>query len=131
MANALYDKSREKFLTGDIDWLSDDIKLVLVTSGYTPNLATHEFLSDVSNIQETSGNFAGKSATDGIADANDVTLSDTSGDPCNAAVIYKDTTDAETSPIIAYIDDAAGLPVSLGGDVVIRWDDGANKIFKL
>jgi hypothetical protein len=32
MANALYDKGREKFLTGSISWTTDTIKLVFVTA---------------------------------------------------------------------------------------------------
>lgn len=30
MASALYDKAREAFLNGDLDWLNDTIKVILV-----------------------------------------------------------------------------------------------------
>jgi hypothetical protein len=30
MANALYDKAREAFLNGDLDWTNDTIKVVLL-----------------------------------------------------------------------------------------------------
>jgi hypothetical protein len=47
-------------------------------------------------------------------------------------VIYKDTGTAATSPLIAYIDTATGLPVTPnGGDITVTWDNGSNKIFKL
>lgn len=132
MANALYDKGREGFLDGSIDWDTHDIKCCLVTSGYTPNLSTHDFLDDVTNIQATSGNLASKTVAAGVADAADVTFSAVSGSACNAIVIYRDTGSSATSRLIAYIDSGTGLPVTPnGGDITIQWDSGANKIFKL
>lgn len=135
MANALYDLGREKFLTGAINWASDNIKIVLVDAAdYTVNLATHEFLSDIAvgGRVATSGNLTGKTTTAGVADASDVTLTAVTGDPSEALVIYKDTGSAATSPLIAYIDTATGLPVTPnGGNINIVWDNGANRIFKL
>lgn len=133
MANALYDLGREKFLTGDIAWDTDDIKVALVDTGtYTVNLATHEFHSDLSGIVATSGNLSSKTTTAGVADAADVTLSSVSGNQSEALVIFKDTGVSGTSPLIAYIDTATGLPVTPNGaDITITWDSGANKIFKL
>ncbi|MGH7866810.1 MAG: hypothetical protein ACREP9_04025 [Candidatus Dormibacteraceae bacterium] len=135
MANALYDKGRQKFLEGSVAWLTDDIKVVLVDGAdYTVNLGTHEFLSDVASGGRvaTSGNLASKSSTAGVADAADVTLTGVSGDQSEAVVIYKDTGSAATSPLIAYIDTATGLPVTPNSaDINIAWDNGSNKIFKL
>jgi hypothetical protein len=134
MANALYDLARQKFLTGAISWSTDDIKLVLVdTASYTVNLATDEFLSSIpAGIRvATSGNLASKTTTAGVADAADVTFAAVTGAQSEALVIYKDTGDAATSALIAYIDTATGLPVTPnGGDITIVWDSGS-KIFKL
>jgi hypothetical protein len=135
MANALYDKGREKFLTGAVSWSSDNIKVVLVDAAdYTVNLTTHEFLSDVASGGRvaTSGNLASKTTTAGVADAADVTFTAVTGDQSEALVIYKDTGSAATSPLIAYIDTATGLPVTPNGaDITVTWDNGSNKIFKL
>jgi len=135
MANALYDLGREKFLNGEIDWTDDDIKLLLVdTDDYTVNLVTDEFhaIIPIAAIVETSGNFASKTTTLGVADAADVILSTVSGDVSEAVVIYKDTGDSETSPLIAYIDSATGLPVTPNSsDITIEWADTSDKIFKL
>lgn len=135
MANALYGKGREKFLNADIDWAADNIKVVLVdTNDYTVSIDTHEFLSDVASGARvaTSSNLASKTSTLGVADAADVTLSAVTGDQSEALVIYKDTGSAATSPLIAYIDTATGLPVTPNGaDITITWDNGSNKIFKL
>lgn len=134
MANVLYDKGREKFLTADIDWTADDIKAVLVDVADYTFSQSHEFLSDVPGGARvsTSGNFASKTATSGVADAADITFSAVTGDVSEALVIYKDTGVAGTSALIAYIDSATGLPVTPnGGDITVVWDSGANKIFKL
>lgn len=134
-ANALYDKGRQKFLDADIDWSLDTIKMVLVdATDYTPVLATHEFLSDVPalGIVATSPAFSGKTSTAGVADANDVTFTAVTGDQSEYLVIYKDTGVAATSPLIALIDTATGLPVTPnGGDIIVVWDNGVNRIFKL
>ena len=135
MANALYDKARERFLTGQFNWSTDSIKAVLVDTGaYTVSLTSHEFLSDISSSARVSnsGAFTGKTTTGGAADANDITFSSVSGPSIEAIVIYCDTGTEATSPLIAFIDTATGLPITPnGGDIIVTWDNGANKIFKL
>jgi len=135
MANALYDKGREGFLDGSIDWDTDDIRVVLVDTGaYTVNLATDDFLDDVAGGARiaTSGALASKTVTAGVADAADITFSAVSGVQSEALVIYKHTGSDATARLIAYIDTATGLPVTPnGGDITVAWDAGANKIFKL
>ncbi|OCB15070.1 hypothetical protein [Mycobacterium intracellulare] len=135
MPNALYTKYREKALQGQINWLTDNIKVVLVDAAdYTVNIATHEFLSDVgsSGRVATSANLSGKTATGGVADANDVTFPSVSGDISEALVIYKDTGTDATSPLIAYIDTATGLAVTPnGGDITVIWPNDAGRIFSL
>lgn len=134
--SALYDKGREGFLDGSIDYDTDDIRVALVGAGYTPNLATHQFLSDLgANIIARSGAFASKSVTAGVADAADVTIALGASQPqIKYLVIYKYNAADSSARLIALIDTGTGLPftpASGGGDVVITWDNGANKIFKL
>lgn len=134
MSNALYGKGRQAFASADIDWLVDNIKCVLVDAAdYTVSIDVDEFLSDIPSgaREETSGNLASKTATLGVCDADDVTFTGTTGDTCEALVIYQDTGVAATSRLIAYIDTASGLPASLGGDITVRWAAASPKIFKL
>lgn len=137
MANALFDKGRESFLSQNpaLDWDTDTILLVLVDHGSdTPVPATDQFLSDIGAGARiaTSSALGSKTVTSGVADAADVTLTSVSGASVESIVIYKDTGVAGTSPLIAYIDTATGLPVTPnGGNITISWDNGANKIFKL
>jgi hypothetical protein len=135
MANALYDKGRQGFLDGSIDWDTDDIRAILIdVADYTVNLATHDNLDDIPEAARVavSAALTGKSVTDGVADAADVTFSAVTGDSVEAIVLYKHTGTESTSRLIAYIDSATGLPLTPnGGDVKITWPDTASKIFKL
>lgn len=137
MASGLYDKGREGFLDGSIDYDTDNIKFVLGDSGaYTVSLTTHQFLSDIAAGARiaTSGNIASKTVTAGVADAADLTFTAVSGVQSEFLAGYKDTGTAGTSRLIIYIDNASatGLPVTPnGGDITVAWDNGSNKIFKL
>ena len=137
MANQLYGKAREAFLNGDIDWLADDIRVMLVdTADYVlgANIDVHDFLDDVpvGARVAVSGALTGKTSTLGVADANDVTFPSVTGDPSEALIIYKHTGVESTSNLIAYIDSATGLPVTPnGGDINVVFDSGSNRIFKL
>lgn len=135
MANTLYAKGRQRFLEGQFNWLTDTIKVILVDTGsYTPQTETHEFLSDISSSARvtTPVTLASKSTTNGAADAADCTFTAVSGATIEAIVIYKDTGTESTSPLIAFIDTATGLPLTPnGGDIICVWDNGVNKIFRV
>ena len=140
MANTLYDKGRERFATANLSWTADTLKVILVdTSSYTPNFATHEWRSDISDSSVIAPSTPGaglpltsKTATGGACDAADSTFTSVAGASIEAIIIYKDTGTAGTSPLIAYIDTATGLPITPnGGDIIVTWDNGPNRIFKL
>ena len=44
MANTLYDYARQRFLEGQFNWMTDTIKVILVDTGaYTPQTAIHQY----------------------------------------------------------------------------------------
>lgn len=135
MANALFDRGRQGFLAGEIDWDANAIKLILVDhADDTPAPATDQFLSNILSAARvaTSGAFASKTVTAGVADAADVVLTAVTGDQAESIVIYQDTGVETTSLLIAFIDTATGLPVTPnGGDITVVFDSGSNKIFRL
>ena len=135
MANTLYDYCRQRFLESQINWMTDTIKVILVsTSAYTPQTAIHQYLADIPVSARIAGpvTLTAKATTGGAADAADCTFTSVSGATINAIVIYKDTGTEATSPLIAYIDTATGLPITPnGGDIIVTWDNGTNKIFKV
>ena len=138
MANVLYELARQKFLDADIDWTVDTINAVLIdTDDYTADFLADEFYSDIpAGAKIQSGTLLSPTSTNGVADAANLTLSAVTGDQSEAIVIVKDTGSDATSPLIAYIDSATGLPVTPnGGDIVFQWDSALSGsqggIFKL
>lgn len=135
MANTLYDFARQRFLEAQLNWMTDTIKVILVDTGaYTPQTSVHQYLSDIPTSARIAGpvTLTAKATTGGAADAADCTFPTVSGASIEAIVIYADTGTESTSPLIAYIDTATGLPITPnGGDIIITWDNGANKIFKV
>ena len=137
MANTLYDKARESFLKGELDWETQNFKVILVDTGaYTPSFTAHTALADVAPGSRITPGVAltAKTATNGAADANDVTFSAVSGVNAEALIIYLESGDSNEAnmKLIAYIDSATGLPITPnGGDIIVVWDNGTNKIFRL
>lgn len=131
MASFIYDLGRQSYLIAQINMSSDNIKVAIVTSGYTPNSATDQFLSTVTNIIGTSGNLANKTTTAGVFDADDISVTSVTGTAA-ALVLYQDTGNSATSRLIAYIDSVTGFPATVtGATITLQWSSGANKIFKL
>jgi hypothetical protein len=136
MAAYLYNKGREGFAIAGVNWPSDDIRVILVdTADYSVNQSTHDFLDDVASggrVAVSAASIAGKSATDGVCDGDDVTFVSVSGDQFEAIVIYKHTGTESTSRLIAYMDSYTGLPLTPnGGNITLAWPNDSNKIFKL
>jgi hypothetical protein len=136
MTNFLYDSAREKFLSGELSWLNDDIRVaILVDNVYSGNdfsRENHITLSDIpsSAIYKTSTPLTNKRASKGIADAAPVVFRAVpAGVTITSVIIYKKGSSATSSPLIAHIDvqlETIGLD-----DVSIQWNTTNNKIFKL
>lgn len=136
MANTLYPKGREAFATGQIDWVGDDIRLVLLDASYVYSDA-HDFRSDIAGgaVVEESDLLTGKSATDGICDAADIIVTTVSGDTITQIAVFKDTGVDATSPLLLFYDaTASSVLINLipdGTGVRIRWSNGPLKVFRL
>lgn len=132
MANTLYDFARQRFLEAQINWMTDTIKVLLVDTGaYTPQTAVHQYLADIPISARIAGpvTLTSKTTTGGAADGADVTFTSVTGASIEAIIIYSDTGTEATSPLIAYIDTATGLPITPnGGDIIVTWDKITNEI---
>lgn len=136
MANSLYTLGKQGLLHGSFVLDSDTIKLGLLSSSYTPNLATHQFYSDVNaNTLGTPQTMGGISITNGVFNSSSVTFTAVAGgSTVKYFVIYKDTGTAGTSPLLVLIDTTTGVSLPFntnGGDITFTPDSGTNKIFKL
>jgi len=135
VSNGIYLNGRKHFLQGDVAWLTDNIKAVLIdTAIYTRDLTNDEFLTAIASGARiaTSGNLASKTSTAGTADAADITWTAVSGAQASQIGVYKDTGTAGTSALLVNYDTATNLPVTPnGGDIQCQWDNGTNKMFTL
>lgn len=134
MANALYPKWKEQLLqfTTNNNLSSGTVKVALVDTGvYTYNSADQFYTSVSSAVVGTPQTIGSKTFTNGVFDGADVSYTAVSGNTVEALVIYIDTGNAATSPLVAYIDTSVtGLPVTPnGGDINIAWN--ASGIFAL
>lgn len=131
MANALYPKFKESALQAGVNLSSGTVKVALVDTGtYTYNSA-HQFLSSLTGVVGTASTLGSKTFTNGVFDAADTAFTAVSGATVEALVIYVDTGNPATSPLVAYIDTGVtGLPVTPnGGDINVVWN--ASGIFAL
>jgi len=109
MANTVYPKGKKAILDGDVDFLTDTMKIVLIDVTYTYSTA-HDFLDDIAagDRVATSSALASKTTTDGAFDAADVTFTALTGNTVTSWVLFKDTGTASTSQLIAYFDTVSG-----------------------
>lgn len=122
MSNVIYPKGKESFALGNIDWVSDTIRIVLVDLGSYTYSAGHDALDDIPGGARvaTSGPLAGKSATDGLLDADDVEIANVTGASVEAAVVFKDSGSEGTSWLIGYQPaPTSGFPLTPNGSSVL------------
>jgi hypothetical protein len=119
----VYNKARLKLAQAAINLGTADVRAVLVTSGYVPNIDTDEFLSII-GANEVTANGAARVALANKAltldttndrakfDCDDFEFGPASGSPIVAryAVVYVHTGSDATAPLVGYIllDDTAG-----------------------
>ena len=115
-----YVLGRQKFAEGAISWSTHTIKAVLLSSAYTVNLNTHEFLSDLTGVVSTSAAFTQKTSTGGWADCQDIPFAAVTGALCTQMVVFRDTAVAGTSPLISHHSSGVGMPIYPNGrDILV------------
>jgi hypothetical protein len=139
MASKVYGNALKAAFNKEVDFDSDTIKVMLLSSAYTPNQDTHDYLDDVVGNEVTGTGYtaggaalASKTVTYDAAtntlkfDAADVTWA-SSSITARYAVVYDDTpaTNA-TKPLLAYFDFTTDR-ASSNGDFIVRW--GTDGIF--
>lgn len=126
MANALYPRWKQALLefTANNDLDGQTVKVALVTAGYTYSSANQFYSSVSASVIGTPQTLGTKTFTNGVFDAADVLFTAVTGAQVVALVIYIDTGNAATSPLVAFIDTGVtNLPVTPnGGDIAITWN---------
>lgn len=134
MADFLYDNYREEAMKGIRDLSTEVIKVVCVTDAYSATTA-HTCINDIPGAARASTPVALSSVvvTNGILDSADVTITAVSAVSAVAAVVFFiEAATSASSTLIVNLNSGTGLPLTTnGGNVVLQWDNGVNKIFKL
>lgn len=130
----MYGNALLKALSKDVDWLNDTVKVMLCTSGYSPNQDTHIYKSDVTNEVTSDGYTAGgmdltnKTMTYDAAsntiklDADDTAWSNASI-TARYAVIYDDAGATDGAKVLLGYVDFGEDKMSSSGDFMIQWSD--------
>lgn len=148
MTTFLYDSAREKFLTGDLSWTRDDIRVALLKSipnTLVPNRPikysadetaqeTHKSLQDlpISNLVSTAGIIYNKSFSKGIAGGDAVVFNEIpAGIEISSVVIYKRGLTNLQSYLIAHLD--TQLITDASQQVTVQWNvvNGQSWIFRI
>ena len=116
MASQLYPQGAAHLIgkSTKADLIADNVNVLFYAGSYN---SAHEFVSDLAgaSIIARSGNLAGKTSTNGVFDANDITVTAVSGSAFTHVILYKDTGTDSSSPLIAIFDVASFTPT--GGDI--------------
>ena len=131
-AGIIYDRFKQGVMQGDYDLTGANIKVMMTYAAYTPNAATHDDKTDVTNEVTGSGYVAGGEALDTPVvtketghgkfddDGTNTTwaslLIDTTPTP-SWAVMYDD--DSTGDLLIAYWE--LGTTATNGGDYTLQW----------
>jgi hypothetical protein len=112
--NAVYPTALAAFLSGQIDYPANTVKVLAVRDTYDYN-ATHTTLADIpSGARVAAADLSGKAVVGGTATASPVVLAAGTGDVISALVIYQDTGSEATSRLIAHVGKRADLvPISV------------------
>ena len=133
MADVIFNSFKRDIMNGSLDLDTDTIKVMLVTSAYTPDQDAHTKRSDVTNEASGAGYSSGGAAlankavsadntdNEGVFDADDVTWG-SSTITARGAVLYKSRGGASSADeLICYIDFGADK-ASSAGNFTVTWN---------
>jgi hypothetical protein len=138
MANSLYTNFKASLLAAQGNLQSDVIKAALVSSAYTPNLATDQFQSAIvaaTLAGTTDQTLAGVATTGGKFTFSTVTWLAVPNAEIARYIVFYDSAPgtAGTNRLIACIDTTTGvtLPVTANGGNITFTPDATNGLFVL
>jgi len=135
MANIVYTQATKEIGDGNIDWINDDIRVILVDNSTTAD--TEEDAATISGfttLGELSGTgysrkvLASKAVNKDDAnnrtefDAADVVYTSINAGTAQAAIIYKHVTNDTDSIPLMYIDQTDFPIITNGGDVTLNFN---------
>lgn len=133
MASVIYNNFKQRLMTGEVDFDSDQIYVMLLSSSYAADVDTHINVNDISAYEVSgTGYVTGGTMLTGVTvminlttdkailDANDITWAD-STITVRYCSLYKQSGVANTSWLIATFDFGSNKSSS-SGDFTVQWN---------
>jgi hypothetical protein len=123
VSSNVYGLAQQSMLNKEVDFDSDTIRVVLLTSGYTPNLDTHRYRSSLTNEVVGTGYSAGGQVISGKTvsyDASNNTLRLT----CNN-ITWPDSTITARYAVF-FVQTGNDLSTPADDPLLVLWDFGEN-----
>ena len=137
MSNFVYKKAKQSILNGEINFPSNNLKLLIIDKNYyTPDENLDQYVSDVpaNAIKKRSNIIQNVTNSLGTLDANDVSISSYEGGYFDAIIMYTVGSSDADSKLIFFIDTSVGLPFNGSNSttpITIIWSDSNNKILSI
>lgn len=137
MANFIYKKAKQSILNGEINFTSNNLKLLIIDKNYyTPDETVDQYVSDIpaNAIKKRSNTIQNVTNLLGTIDANDLSIIDYSGDYFDAIVLFAVGNSDSDSKLIFFIDVSTGIPFNGFNSITpitIIWSDSNNKILSI
>lgn len=136
MSNALYPKYKEAMMAGsnNVSLTNESVVISLIDTAEITFSTSHEFYADLdANGVVATANLENVTVTNGVLDADDVSFLSVANteDQSEALLIWIDTSDANTSRLVAWLDtNVSGLPITPdNSNVDVTWSTSG--IFRL
>ena len=134
MAWTIYNNAKEQIALAGLNWSSATVRIMLVTSSYTPSIDSHNFVSDVSANEISGGGYARQTlagqavAQDNTNDRANLTATNPTWtsltNTFRYAIMYRFVTSDSDSWVIAYED--LGAQTITAADFTIDFDGASS-----
>ncbi len=100
------------------------LKAALVNTDVSSYSAAHDYYNDISpGVVGTPVEITSPTFTSGVLDGANITWSSVTGAQSEAVVVYLDTGNVATSPLICFVDSGTGLPITPdGNNIAVTWN---------
>ena len=126
MASALYTQAKQDLLGGVLDLDTDTVLVAMLSDAHTFDAGDTRLADVTAEVVGTAGTLLSKTVTNGVFDAADITLTNSSSGTTVEALVVYDTT--VSNRLIAYIDNFTSFATA-GNDVDVTFN--ASGIFSL
>lgn len=127
--SGIYTSAREAILSGAIQWMSDEIRVMLMSTDYVFD-ESHVAVDDVAEFgMGRSDPLQDKTSLDGAAGAADIAVTADAAEPLGGLVLYRS---GLGDPLLVFLSSSEPKFTPQKGQIVnVEWHQGRNRIFRV